>query len=105
MFLLGQLANYKLIWYTLCIFIAGKEPQSPNSSSYHVQHEAIEEEESDDMYADSKFYYSRMANQLTEEEKENILSLASIQQENPAFVAVLKKSHRQRRNNFLVTYS
>ena len=104
MFLLGQLANYKLIWYTLCIFIAGKEPQSPNSSSYHVKHEAIEEEESDDMYADSKFYYSRMANQLTEE-KENILSLASIQQENPAFVAVLKKSHRQRRNNFLVTYS
>ncbi|PAN21629.1 hypothetical protein PAHAL_3G481200 [Panicum hallii] len=80
-----------------------KEPQSLNSSSYHVKHEGIEEEESDDMYADSKFYYSRMANQFTVEEKENILSLASIQPENPAFVAVLQKSHCQRRSNFLVT--
>ncbi|PAN21632.1 hypothetical protein PAHAL_3G481200 [Panicum hallii] len=82
-----------------------KEPQSLNSSSYHVKHEGIEEEESDDMYADSKFYYSRMANQFTVEEKENILSLASIQPENPAFVAVLQKSHCQRRSNFLIVPS
>lgn len=89
----------------MCIFIAAIESQSLNSSSYHVKHEASEEEESDDSYAHSNLYYSRTADQLTEEEKENILSLASIQPENPAFVAVLRKSHRQRRSNFLVSYS
>ncbi|KAF8692268.1 hypothetical protein HU200_039875 [Digitaria exilis] len=79
-----------------------KESQSLNGSSYHVKHEGSEEEESDDRYAHSKFYYSRTANQLTEEEKEKILSLASIQSENPAFVTVLQKTHRQRRCNLLV---
>nr|XP_034588556.1 B3 domain-containing protein Os12g0592300-like [Setaria viridis] len=82
-----------------------KEPQSLNSSSFHVKHEAIEEEESNDSYADSKLYYSRNANQVTEEEKEKILSLASIQPQNPAFVAVLRRNHRQRRNNFLTVPS
>jgi hypothetical protein len=91
--------------YTWCAFSAGKEPQSLNSSSFHVRHKATEEEESDDSYADSKFYYSRNANHLTEEEKEKILSLASIQPENPAFVAVLRRNHFQRRNNSLVSYS
>ncbi|CAL4891302.1 unnamed protein product [Urochloa decumbens] len=82
-----------------------KEPQSLNSSSCHVKHEEIEEDESNDRYADSKFYYSRNVNRLTEEEKENVLNLASIQPENPAFVAALQKSHRQRQNNFLVVPS
>ncbi|KAF8733317.1 hypothetical protein HU200_014921 [Digitaria exilis] len=82
-----------------------KESQSLNSSSYHVKHESSEEEESDDSYAHSKFYYSRTGNQLTEEEKENILSLSSIQPENPAFVTVLQKTHRQRRCNLLVVPS
>ncbi|CAL4898177.1 unnamed protein product [Urochloa decumbens] len=86
----------------LLIFTCRKEPQFLNSSCCHVKHEAVEEDESNDRHADSKFYYSRNANRLTEEEKENILSLASIQLENPEFVNVLQKSHRQRNINFMV---
>ncbi|XP_062204609.1 B3 domain-containing protein Os12g0592300-like [Phragmites australis] len=78
-----------------------KEPESSNSSSYDVKHEAMEGEESDDRYADSKYYYSRFANWLTDEEKEVILSLSSIRPDNPAFVSVLQKNHVQRRNNTL----
>ncbi|CAN6356789.1 unnamed protein product [Urochloa humidicola] len=88
-----------------CMTKPRKEHQSLNSSSCYVKHEQIEEDESNDRYADSRFYYSRNVNRLTEEEKENILKLASIQPENPAFMAALQKSHRQRQNNFLVVPS
>uniref|UniRef100_A0A0A9G8K1 TF-B3 domain-containing protein n=1 Tax=Arundo donax TaxID=35708 RepID=A0A0A9G8K1_ARUDO len=80
---------------------SGREPESPNSSGYDVKHEAMEQEESVNIYADSKYYYSRVANRLTDEEEEEILSLAPIRPDNSAFVTVLQKSHCQRRNNSL----
>ncbi|KAL6622541.1 hypothetical protein ACP70R_032420 [Stipagrostis hirtigluma subsp. patula] len=78
-----------------------KESEHPNSSSCDVKQEAMEEDESDNVYADSKYYYSRFANRLTDEEKEEILSLAPICPDNPAYVTVLQKSHCQRKNNTL----
>jgi len=44
------------------------------------------------------------ANRLRDEEKEEIIGLASIQRNNPAFVTVLKKKHVQRNNNSLVSH-
>lgn len=65
----------------------------------------MDEDESDDIYADSKYYYSRSANLLAEEEKEEILGLAPIGRDNPVFVAVLQKNHCRRSNNTLVSHS
>ena len=80
-------------------------PESSNSSSDHVKHDAIGEEESGEEHANSNYYYyySRIANRLSDEEKEKIISLASIRPDNPAFVTVLQKSHVRRKSNFLVS--
>ncbi|KAF8733319.1 hypothetical protein HU200_014923 [Digitaria exilis] len=45
------------------------------------------------------------ANRLRDEEKEEIIGLASIQPDNPTFMALLQKSHCRRTNNFLVVPS
>uniref|UniRef100_A0A0A9DAN4 TF-B3 domain-containing protein n=1 Tax=Arundo donax TaxID=35708 RepID=A0A0A9DAN4_ARUDO len=81
---------------------SSKQPESPNSSNYHVKHGSIGEEDSDDEYANSNIYYSMVADRLRDEEKEEILSLASIRLNNPAFVTVLLKKHCHRRNNALI---
>ena len=78
-------------------------PESSNSSSDHVKHDAICKEESDEECTNSNYYYSRIANRLSDEEKEKITSLASIRPDNPAFVTVLQKSHVRRKSNFLVS--
>ncbi|TVU49363.1 hypothetical protein EJB05_00671, partial [Eragrostis curvula] len=80
---------------------SGRELDSPNSSSRHVNHETMEEEDSDDIYSGSMYYYSRVANRLTDDHKKQILSLAPIGTYNPAFVTVLQKSHCRQRNNNL----
>ncbi|KAF8733313.1 hypothetical protein HU200_014917 [Digitaria exilis] len=82
---------------------------SPSSSNDHVKHGAIGEEDSgeeceedsDEEYANST-YYSRIANRLSDEEKGEIINLASIRPDNPVFVTVLQMSHVQRRNSFLI---
>ncbi|PUZ67691.1 hypothetical protein GQ55_3G455300 [Panicum hallii var. hallii] len=79
-----------------------KMPESPNSSSDHVKPDAIGEEDSDEEHANSNYYYSRVANRLSDEEKEKIISLASIRPDNPAFVTVLQMSHVRRKSNFLI---
>ncbi|KAL6622542.1 hypothetical protein ACP70R_032421 [Stipagrostis hirtigluma subsp. patula] len=87
------------------IFFTGKESESPNSGNCHVKHETVEQDESDesnDIYANSNYYYSTFANRLTDEEKEEILSLAPIRLDNPTYMTVLQKRHRQRRNNALI---
>lgn len=76
-------------------FSTGKEPEDPNSSRSHVKHEMIEEEKSDDDdehadYEHADYYYSRFANYLTGEEREEIFSLVSLQPGNPVFVTVLQ---------------
>ncbi|XP_045084330.1 B3 domain-containing protein Os12g0592300 isoform X2 [Aegilops tauschii subsp. strangulata] len=78
--------------------------ESPNSSSScDVKHEETEEEESDDdTYADFDYCYSRAAKQLPDDEKSEIIGLASIQPGNPAFMTVLLRAHLQHKNNFLV---
>ncbi|KAK3140118.1 hypothetical protein QOZ80_5AG0396240 [Eleusine coracana subsp. coracana] len=83
---------------------SGREPHSLNSRSCHVKDEAMEDE-SDDIYDDSKYYYSRVANRLTDDEKDKILCLAPIGRDNPVFVTVLQKAHCRHRNNTLVSYS
>ncbi|TVU49368.1 hypothetical protein EJB05_00676, partial [Eragrostis curvula] len=83
---------------------SAKESESLNNNSYDTKHEATEEEESDDIYYDSKYYYSRSANRLAYEEKKTILSLAPVEADNPAFVTILQKNHRQCRNNSMVSY-
>ncbi|KAL6847030.1 hypothetical protein ACP4OV_022883 [Aristida adscensionis] len=79
-----------------------KESESPNSNGCHDKHEAMEQDVSDDIYANSNYYYSMFANRLTEEEKEEIQSLAPIRSENPAFVTILQKRQCQTRNNNLI---
>ncbi|CAN6348279.1 unnamed protein product [Urochloa humidicola] len=78
------------------------ESESPNTSNFVVKHSAIGEEDSDDEYANSNFYYSICANRLRDDEKVEIIGLTSIEPNNPAFVTVLMKKHIQRRNNALV---
>ncbi|CAD6269571.1 unnamed protein product [Miscanthus lutarioriparius] len=77
------------------------EYESPNANNFIVKHVATGEEDSDDGYANSN-YYSKFANRLRDEEKEEIIDLASIRPNNPVFVTVLMKNHVQRRNNHLV---
>ncbi|XP_062202648.1 B3 domain-containing protein Os12g0592300-like [Phragmites australis] len=79
-----------------------QQPKPLNSSNDHVKREPIGEEDGDDEYANSNYYYSRIANRLSDEEKEEIISLASIRSDNPAFVTVLQMSHVRRKNNFLI---
>jgi hypothetical protein len=86
----------------IIIFI-GKMPESPNSSNDHVECDGIQEEGSDEEYAKSKYYYTRTADRLSDEEKEEIIRLASIRPDNPAFVTVLQMSHVRRKSNFLVS--
>jgi hypothetical protein len=80
------------------------EPENPNTSNFIVNHSAIGDEDSDDECANSNCYYSMFANRLRDEEKEEIIGLASIRPNNPAFVTVLKKKHIQRNKNSLVSY-
>ncbi|XP_037451594.1 B3 domain-containing protein LOC_Os12g40090-like isoform X2 [Triticum dicoccoides] len=79
-------------------------PGSPNCSrSCDVKHEETAEEESDDdTYADFYYCHSRAANRLLDDEKHEIIGLASIQLGNPAFMTFLLRSHLQRKDNFLV---
>ena len=62
-----------------------------------------EEQSDEDRLADSSYYYSKSANILTDGERDQIFSLASIQPGNPAFVAVLLKTHVGHKNNMLVS--
>jgi hypothetical protein len=83
--------------------LAGKEPESPNSN-YHIKQELTSDEEQyDDRLVDSNYYYSRSASNLTGDERGQIFSLASIRPGNPAFVAVLHKTHIGHKNNLLVS--
>jgi len=85
------------------LHVIGKQPGSPNSTSdYDVKQQGIHEEDSDDEYTDSKYYYSRTANRLSNDEKRKIISLASIPPDNPAFITVLRMGNVRSRNNFLV---
>ncbi|KAL6622540.1 hypothetical protein ACP70R_032419 [Stipagrostis hirtigluma subsp. patula] len=79
-----------------------KQLESPNSSDNDVKHEATSEENSDDEYADSKYYYARTADRLSYDEKKEIISMVSIQPDNPVFVTVLQKSHVRSRSKFLI---
>ncbi|KAJ1266122.1 hypothetical protein BS78_08G126900 [Paspalum vaginatum] len=81
-----------------------KQPESPNSD-YDVKRKGIHEEDSDDEDPDPKYYYSRTADRLSNDEKRKIISLASIQLGNPAFVAVLQTSNVCPRNNSLTIHS
>ncbi|KAG2630427.1 hypothetical protein PVAP13_3KG267100 [Panicum virgatum] len=78
------------------------EPDAPNTSNFIVNYSANSDDGSDDDFANSNCYYSMFANRLRDEEKEEIIGLASIQRNNPAFVTVLKKQHVQRNNNSLI---
>ena len=92
------------VFYSVTFF-TGKEPESPGSGSYHIKPEPISDEErSDDrLFESNYYYYSRSAGNLTGDERDQIFSLASIQPGNPAFVAVLHKTHVGHRNNLLVS--
>ncbi|XP_052137861.1 B3 domain-containing protein Os12g0592300 [Oryza glaberrima] len=84
-----------------------KEPEDPNSSRSHVKHEMIEEEKSDDDdehadYEHADYYYSRFANYLTGEEREEIFSLVSLQPGNPVFVTVLQAPQIHRKGLLIV---
>uniref|UniRef100_I1R7K0 TF-B3 domain-containing protein n=1 Tax=Oryza glaberrima TaxID=4538 RepID=I1R7K0_ORYGL len=88
-------------------FSTGKEPEDPNSSRSHVKHEMIEEEKSDDDdehadYEHADYYYSRFANYLTGEEREEIFSLVSLQPGNPVFVTVLQAPQIHRKGLLIV---
>ena len=87
---------------SICVF-TGKEPESQNKCSYPVKVEVTEEEESDKEHAESSYYYSRYAYDLTGEEQEEIFRSALIQQGNPVYVAVLQENHVSSRNNLLVS--
>ena len=88
-----------------CTLLTGKEPEPPSNSNYYIKQEAMSDEEQsdEDRLADSSYYYSKSANILTGGERDQIFSLASIQPGNPAFVAVLLKSHVGYKNNMLVS--
>ncbi|KAK3136893.1 hypothetical protein QOZ80_5BG0444500 [Eleusine coracana subsp. coracana] len=78
-------------------------PESPNmNNDDHNEVEAFGEQDSDEEVSNSNYYYLKIANRLSDEEKEKIISLASIRSDNPAFFTVLQMSHVRRNNNFLV---
>lgn len=83
------------------------EAEHPDSSNFVAKHSAIgedsEEDDSDDEYDKSNCYYSMFANRLRDEEKQEIIDLASIRPNNPAFMTVLVKKHVQRKDNALVS--
>lgn len=72
--------------------------KKPVSQSFIVKGEVTEEEERDDEHTQSDYYYSRFANYLTDEEKEDVFGSASIQLGNPVYVAVMQKTHVSGRN-------
>uniref|UniRef100_A0ACD5T7X2 Uncharacterized protein n=1 Tax=Avena sativa TaxID=4498 RepID=A0ACD5T7X2_AVESA len=77
--------------------------ESPSNSSCDVKLESTEEEESDrDRHTDPDYYYTRAAVQLTVDERREIRGLALTGPGNPAFVTVLKRTHLQSKNNFLI---
>ncbi|XP_048528448.1 B3 domain-containing protein Os12g0592300-like [Triticum urartu] len=84
-----------------------KETESPKNNNCFLKNEAVEEEEeSDNHHTESDYYYySRFANCLSEDDREEIFGLASIQLGNPVYVAVLQKTHVRRTNNFLIVPS
>ncbi|CAN6343564.1 unnamed protein product [Urochloa humidicola] len=77
-------------------------PESPSDSKGYVKRFAIGEDDSDEEHDNCNYYYTRTANRLSDEEKEEITRLASIQPDNPAFVTVLQMSHVRRKSNFLI---
>lgn len=79
------------------------ETESQNTSNFTAKHLSVGEEDSDDEYANSNYYYSMFANRLRDEEKEEIIGLASVRLKNPAFVTVLTNNHVRRTNNSLVS--
>ncbi|XP_021302017.1 B3 domain-containing protein Os12g0592300 isoform X4 [Sorghum bicolor] len=89
---------------SICKSKLRKQPESPNSNSdYDVKQQGTREEDSDsdNEYTDFKYYYSRTANRLSNDEKSKIISLASIQPDNPAFITVLQMTNVRPRNNSL----
>ncbi|TVU49362.1 hypothetical protein EJB05_00670, partial [Eragrostis curvula] len=101
MLILALENKYTLI-QIVCIMFTGTLCESPNSSNYHVKSEAIGEEDSDEGYSNHNYYYSRIADRLSDEEKQEVLTLSSIRSDNPAFFTVLQMSHVRRRSNFLI---
>jgi hypothetical protein len=88
------------------IFSTGKQlPDSPSNTSCDDKLESNEEEETDhDGHTDPDYSYSKSADQLTGDERQEIIGLASTGPGNPAFVTVLQRTHLQRKNNFLVSF-
>ncbi|CAL5093607.1 unnamed protein product [Urochloa decumbens] len=80
----------------------GQLPESPNDSKGYVKRSSIDEEDNDEEHDNSNYYYTKIANRLSDEEKEKITRLASIRPDNPAFVTVLQMSHVRRASNFLI---
>ncbi|TVU49328.1 hypothetical protein EJB05_00636, partial [Eragrostis curvula] len=76
--------------------------ESPNSINDHVKCEENGEEDSDEECSNQNYYYSRIADRLSDEEKEEVITLASIRSDNPAFFTILQKSHVRRSHNFLI---
>uniref|UniRef100_A0ACD5U083 Uncharacterized protein n=1 Tax=Avena sativa TaxID=4498 RepID=A0ACD5U083_AVESA len=79
--------------------------ESPSSSSCDVKLESTEEEEESDRdrHTDpDDYYYSKAAGELTGDERQEIIGLASNGPGNPVFVTVLKRTHLQSKNNFLI---
>lgn len=76
--------------------------ESPHGSNDHVKHRAIGKQDSNEEHANSKYYYSRIANRLSDEEKEKVISMVLIRPNCPVFVTVLQKSHVRRKSNFMV---
>ncbi|CAN6352198.1 unnamed protein product [Urochloa humidicola] len=77
-------------------------PESASDRKGYVKSSAIGEEGSGEEHDNCNYYYSRFANRLSDEEKEEITRLASIRPDNPAFVTVLQMSHVRRKSNFLI---
>ncbi|XP_048527459.1 B3 domain-containing protein Os12g0592300-like [Triticum urartu] len=89
-----------------CVLATWKENGSPNSSNYYLKNEVEQEEESDDDHTESNnYYYSRIANCLSEDEREEIFRQISIQSGNPVYVVVLQKAHVRPANNLLIISS
>ncbi|CAL4891299.1 unnamed protein product [Urochloa decumbens] len=81
-----------------------KEPECPSNKYLIKQEQISDEEQSNDRLVDSNYYYSRSASYLTGDERDQIFGLASIQPGNPAFVAVLHKTHIGHKNNLLTIH-
>jgi hypothetical protein len=84
------------------LHVIGKQPESPNSTSDYDVKQGSRGDDSDNECTDSKYYYSRTANRLSNDEKRKIISLASIQLDNPVFITVLQTTNVRPRNNSLV---